>query len=1271
MSHPGPPLKPRLPLINNKDGDQIIDAQGNVWEYNLERNEWIYRGVIPDPITVTEQEDGLVPPDVLRKLVLLQELMERGFDFSAFKITNGANPSPYYYYFHSGDGLIDFIPEKHETPKEVRLADIITEVIVLVGQNSTQIKLLTNTSMGVDAYAGLTVEGQYGSYKILSNDSNSLILLGGDLNLLRGDQVKIIKPAEIKHRLRIEVDRSRLTRRLIKNCCIGPKGPKGDKGATGRDGISADDEVFQLPIEVTGGVFRFSTTVETPIDTPISLRLFAADNDTNHLVEILFPVQPTSSTQIAILDDSIDVIETDMVITYDHTTMEFSGTIPIIGTDISEWRYKARQRGRKGDQGDPGKPFFELVEQTLDDPALRSSEAIVSVRKSVVSDDIIVLRADLFSDVPVSNLGALEGDTIRAIEESAFAAAKVTIREAKDIGYFRPSLDEFEAAPLDLPQWTPTSDCVQARRWGQYKFDWFNKTDPKYLFTIFTTPKPPEQCCQEDFFFCPNVGDQPCGITGEISPPQVEVPCVCECEVPISDIPDGSKLVLDPVDLTQDTGVALFEPGGGDIPVVGTGAGSNGELLGADAMAASQTHSAQGVMNGTPNEFSQDIFICGRGEVRITVEFDSDVCGGEVKERAGCAFIDTCAVMSQFTLTDMNNVSSISSEGNIETQTVPVTAVFTVETQSTPLEDDPPEAPLGQEVVPYDPDNPDHDEVDGNEEGTSNAIAHLQLNAIVNSMGLDLCRGYRITVTSGTESIICERPRTWIFEDPTRLPPPEETVLPPPEEPSVPTEGLTGTGSSGIPFIPSESFAGVGVIVDHTSADLGTINSVLDQPNSGYGIEWGLESCSLSSTSDTQIIVDGFDAEIGVLANGPTIPLIMDHLQNNVLISVGSIRLPTADSAFDTTGPYGSGTYVLANDFETTWSSRIPNVDIRTDRWTNVVAFFPQAESPDASELIIIGTLDASSILASAPSYFSSQLQRNPINTGIIVITLKSDQELMKIINDGQLAIIDSGTVHVMYGDVAQIVPDTVIEPAPGSEPSVPASSEPGGSEPSEPVLGLTVNDQVATSQESNAPSYFLFLLQSEYSILPDDQIWVTFPSGFDTSLMIEADSISGLDGTFSFVVDGQTVRVVRNGDGTTYAADTQFAIILGEVNAGATGTYTFSLEHRDSSGVLKAGPGVSGGIEFSPFVPISVLLISGEYYPVSQFTLAESDGGCAFDHWHSAGAVCSVDGTVIPSDPDPAGCGYGTLSSLFPLNLYMYQHEYDAWLACGCPPSC
>ena len=122
-----PVYKPRLPISGSKDGDQVVTSSGNIFEFNAEKNEWVCIGILPQPDVVTVDSDGLVPPDIHRKLVLIQELIDKGFDFSSFKLdTDVANP--YFYYLHSSDDLIKFAPEKCPEPKEVRLEATVTGI---------------------------------------------------------------------------------------------------------------------------------------------------------------------------------------------------------------------------------------------------------------------------------------------------------------------------------------------------------------------------------------------------------------------------------------------------------------------------------------------------------------------------------------------------------------------------------------------------------------------------------------------------------------------------------------------------------------------------------------------------------------------------------------------------------------------------------------------------------------------------------------------------------------------------------------------------------------------------------------------------------------------------------------------------------------------------------------------------------------------------------------------------------------------------------------
>ena len=90
----------KLPLTGVKDGDQIIDAHGNIYEFNTEQKTWVFLGQIQEPPIVTEQNDGLVSPPIFDKLTLIQKLKDRGISFDPFKLATEAE-TPYFYFFYS------------------------------------------------------------------------------------------------------------------------------------------------------------------------------------------------------------------------------------------------------------------------------------------------------------------------------------------------------------------------------------------------------------------------------------------------------------------------------------------------------------------------------------------------------------------------------------------------------------------------------------------------------------------------------------------------------------------------------------------------------------------------------------------------------------------------------------------------------------------------------------------------------------------------------------------------------------------------------------------------------------------------------------------------------------------------------------------------------------------------------------------------------------------------------------------------------------------
>ncbi len=449
--------KKKLP-ITGYDGEQIIDVNGIVWEYNAEDNVWVYKGIIAEPDVVTAEEAGIITSATHQKLLLIQDLMEKGTDFSQFKLKGGA-VNPYFYFFYSPDDFINFIPEA-------------------------------------------------------------------------------------KNRLRVELDRNALYAKLVRNCCPGAKGTQGDKGLSGKDGVIAPNEVVHTPI-IEGNNLLVDVDVPTPLDTLISLRIFGV----TELVDIRLPLGGTDGPTIEVKSEDVEIDgdATELLFSDDHLSgvVVFTSGIELAST------YKARQVGRTGEDGEDGNPFLVVEEQIIDDPAIRSQNAVLSMRKTA-QGGIAYHKSSLYDQICAHNLALLSGDIpMGGILDAKFLAVLPSPNSCKEICFSRfetcsslasggsstSQLDcdqdpDVIVDPLDLPEWTPTDSCYDLARCDQLQFDWHKIANDPYPWKILDDPCPPEQCCQQDFFWCPNVGDEPCGIDGEIKAPKRKLKPICPCPCP-------------------------------------------------------------------------------------------------------------------------------------------------------------------------------------------------------------------------------------------------------------------------------------------------------------------------------------------------------------------------------------------------------------------------------------------------------------------------------------------------------------------------------------------------------------------------------------------------------------------------------------------------------------------------------------------------------------------------------------------------------------------
>jgi len=395
---------------------------------------------------------------------------------------------------------------------------------------------------------------------------------------LRSNNNTISFTPESENELRLEVNKSWLLALLSRMVCPGPRGERGVQGIPGNPGRPARNEPVHIPA-VVGKIMEIDAGVVSTLDTPISIRVYKNES-TNPVLTIFVPLDGSDFT-IEQIDYEIEIDEQATSLLFDEETSRVIGSIVSVNDwGEAEWEYKAWQIGRKGPRGFDGRNFLEVIPKDFEDESLRSKEAVVSMRQGGIRGDLFFQTATLFEKNTVSRLSfsnvCREGATFRDI---CLAAVQMTTASAKDIGRFCFNPDDEEYKSVTLPAWTPVEACWRQRHWTISQFKWTDLTqvdrndviwqvankreseDPSYPWPL-DQPKPPgERCCQEDFFFCPNVNDQPCGITspvGEfpvITPPPVPQIC-CECDCPIAlDLQDGYD--FDEVGLNSDETVVI------------------------------------------------------------------------------------------------------------------------------------------------------------------------------------------------------------------------------------------------------------------------------------------------------------------------------------------------------------------------------------------------------------------------------------------------------------------------------------------------------------------------------------------------------------------------------------------------------------------------------------------------------------------------------------------------------------------------------------------
>lgn len=571
------PIPSRLPLSKVQDGEELIDRFGNVFRYSAEESQWINIGVQPNPGVVTDESKGLVSPAIYQKLAQIQQLIDDGVSFNRFKLETQQELDPYFYLFQSRDGLIKFTPDIQRLPEVLYVQSYATAAAV----SGTNTVITTPFPLTEGELVGKTIRFLTGVHRreeyIVAANTASQITIGQPLSVASNDAFRVVDLSRTVKRLRFELDRGRLQEILTSECCVGPVGIQGPDGDPGKDGDPAAAEVFQIP-GVQGQTLIIDAEVNTPIDTPISLRLYDADR-----VE-QFDLRLSLDGELELTDSSEmwDLEESSIFVDYEASSSAFHAEVTIPGVpDLPSWRFKVRQVGPEGRRGPDGFSFFEISEQMMDDPSTVVTDALISLRKSNLNNTIFTKTGTVFEEICASNLGASEEFTINSdVTEARYVSLEVTTNRCKLMGSFLFTEPSFTAPELNLPIWTATRDCIDSRRYFEYKFEWYNQPETPPPFRVVPNQRPDEQCCADEFFYCPNVGDQPCGIE-VISDPQPP-----ERFGPVEPCPFDSPLAFE------------LQSGGAVLPTLSN---TDGPL----------NSTAKGLINGQPDYYSEKILATG------------------------------------------------------------------------------------------------------------------------------------------------------------------------------------------------------------------------------------------------------------------------------------------------------------------------------------------------------------------------------------------------------------------------------------------------------------------------------------------------------------------------------------------------------------------------------------------------------------------------------------------------------------------------------------
>jgi len=526
------------------DSQVALDNFGTIWQYDALIGSWVDKGAISIPGPVTEASDGIVTPEVFRKLAYLNNVYASNpISFVPFKIQPGLDA--YWYYFRSSNKLFRFIPEG---PNKLRIEVDRGRIYQILMKQSCPGAPGPVGDPGVAGHPGITGAPEVGYIP------SEITAIDGS----QGDQLNfaIFVPCPITTDISLRLHRVGssvpATPPHIIPLALGRKsGSKSQSsihvltdqlkywGKYLRDyGFTNPHGVVEMALARAQNAYTESAygirpqQVEScgialcaPYHSPI---------DSNIVAEVrINPFSGKVTVPNAGIGIAMDVDRIIASITYNTNTSILCGSLFLANgvswVSTSNWALRARQVGQSGADGVHGDCKVSVIEcdVTGSDSTLASCP-IISLRADCEQEILYWVCASILPSICMTRLhltATSSSVSDQPAMSAVFGSVKATIETCKPIYTYKVVLPEYTPAQLNLANWVPQAGCVSSSSdRPSFSFNWIPETDlpacnnvltwmgvtglqpTEYPWPLITQTIPPqESCCADEYFYCKNV----------------------------------------------------------------------------------------------------------------------------------------------------------------------------------------------------------------------------------------------------------------------------------------------------------------------------------------------------------------------------------------------------------------------------------------------------------------------------------------------------------------------------------------------------------------------------------------------------------------------------------------------------------------------------------------------------------------------------------------------------------------------------------------------